>query len=338
MKLVLLYNRKGNALKGRRASLKKKTWIRIGIGLLAILLVIDIIASFYFYNLAIARNVKDFLQDNSDLEVSAEALDEMLEGDWRDWVRNQDFETWKMTSYDDLQLQGYYLEAEEETNKTVIFAHGYLGNAMDMGMFGQYYYEELGYNMFTADLRGHGESQGDYIGFGWHDRIDYLDWINRVIEEQGEDTEIILHGVSMGAATVLMASGEELPDNVKAIVADSPYTSVYDMFDYQMDRMFHLPAFPVLPSTSVITKMRAGYGLQEASALNQVKKSETPILYIHGNSDTFVPTRMSQELYENTKSEADLITFDNAGHGEAFVTHKEKYIDKLNRFLEKYIN
>ncbi|CDQ40785.1 alpha/beta hydrolase [Virgibacillus salexigens] len=318
--------------------MKKKTWIRIGIGLLAILLVIDIIASFYFYNLAIARNVKDFLQDNSDLEVSAEALDEMLEGDWRDWVRNQDFETWKMTSYDDLQLQGYYLEAKEETNKTVIFAHGYLGNAMDMGMFGQYYYEELGYNMFTADLRGHGESQGDYIGFGWHDRIDYLDWINRVIEEQGEDTEIILHGVSMGAATVLMASGEELPDNVKAIVADSPYTSVYDMFDYQMDRMFHLPAFPVLPSTSVITKMRAGYGLQEASALNQVKKSETPILYIHGNSDTFVPTRMSQELYENTKSEADLITFDNAGHGEAFVTHKEKYIDKLNRFLEKYIN
>lgn len=318
-------------------SLKKKRWIRIGLGLLAILLIIDVVASFYFYNLAIARNEKDFLQDNSDLEVSAEALDEMLQGNWRDWVRDQDFENWEMTSYDGLQLQGYYLKAEEETTKTVIFAHGYLGRATDMGMFGQYYYEELGYNMFTADLRGHGNSDGDYIGFGWHDRLDYLEWINKVIEEQGEDTEIVLHGVSMGAAAVLMASGEDLPDNVKAIVADSPYTSVYDMFNYQMGRMFHLPAFPMLPSTSVVTKIKAGYSLQEASALEQVKKSETPILYIHGNGDTFVPTQMSKELYENTKSKADMIIFDHAGHGEAFVTHKERYIDKLTSFLDKYI-
>ncbi|NAO99691.1 DUF829 domain-containing protein, partial [Halomonas sp. MG34] len=145
-------------------------------------------------------------------------------------------------------------------------------------------------------------------------------------------------GVSMGAATVLMASGEkDLQPNVKAVVADSPYTSVYDMFDYQLERMFHLPAFPILPSTSVVTKMKAGYSLSEASALDQVKKAEVPILYIHGNVDTFVPTKMTEELLENTKSEAEMITFDGAGHGEAFVTQEDRYVSKLNEFLEKHI-
>ncbi len=318
--------------------MKKKRIIGIGIGILSILLVIDIIASYYFYNLAIERNVKDFLQGNSDLEVSAEAMDVFIEGDWREWVDNQDFEHWEMTSYDGLELKGYYLPAKEPTNKTVVLAHGYLGNARDMGLYGQYYYEELGYNVFTADMRGHGNSGGDYIGFGWHDRLDYLDWMDKIIEKTGDDTEIVMHGVSMGAATVLMASGEkDLQPNVKAVIADSPYTSVYDMFDYQLGRMFHLPAFPVLPSTSVVTKMKAGYSLSEASALDQVKKAEVPILYIHGNADTFVPTKMTEELLENTKSEAEMITFDGAGHGEAFVTQEDRYVSKLNEFLEKHI-
>lgn len=110
----------------------------------------------------------------------------------------------------------------------------------------------------------------------------------------------------MGAASVLMASGEDMPSNVNAIVADSPYTSVYDLFDYQMGRMFNLPSFPILDSTSLVTKAKADYSLKEASALKQVKKAEVPILYIHGNSDDFVPTRMTKELYKHTNSEAQI--------------------------------
>lgn len=318
--------------------MKRKTWLKIGIGVLSVLLIINIIASFYFYNLAIERGEKDFLQGNEDLEVSAETMDVLLEGEWRTWVDQQDFEEWTMTSHDNLELKGYFLESEEPSNKVVVMAHGYLGNAMDMGLFGQYYYEQQGYNIFTADARGHGASGGDYIGFGWHDRKDYLEWIDRIIDTYGEDTEIILHGTSMGAATVLMAAGEELPDNVKAVIADSPYTSVHDMFSYQMNRMFNLPSFPILPSTSVVTDIRAGYSLKEASALDQVQKADVPILYIHGNDDTFVPVRMSETLYENTKSEAELMTVDNADHGEPYVVAEEKYIDKVNRFLDKYAN
>ncbi|WP_087973411.1 alpha/beta hydrolase [Oceanobacillus rekensis] len=317
--------------------MKNKVWKKIVMGLIAVLLIIDIIAGFFFYNLAIERNVKDFLTGNADLEVSAETMDVLLAGDWRDWSHQQDFKMMEMESHDGLDLKGYFLEAEEPTNKTVVFAHGYLGRASDMSLFGQYYYEELGYNMFTADLRGHGESEGDYIGFGWHDRLDYMGWVNKLLEELGPDTEIVMHGVSMGAATVLMASGEELPPNVKAIVADSPYTGVQELFSYQLDRIFHLPEFPIIPTTSLVTNIRAGYTLQEASALEQVSKAEIPILYIHGEGDTFVPTSMAEELYQNTKSDAELVLFDGANHGESFVKNTDKYIKHLTAFLNKYI-
>ncbi|SFB21275.1 hypothetical protein SAMN04488072_1103 [Lentibacillus halodurans] len=316
--------------------MKRNKWLKIVIGIVSVGFIIVMIASFYFYNLAIDRNEKDFLQGNEDLEVSAETMEVLTDGNWRTWVDEQDFDEWTITSYDGIKLKGYFLEAEQPSNKVVVMAHGYLGNAMDMGLFGQYYYEEKGYNIFTADARGHGASDGDYIGFGWHDRKDYVDWIDRIIKVYGKDTEIILHGISMGAATMLMTAGEELPDNVKAVIADSPYTSVHDMFAYQMDRMFHLPSFPFLPSTSMVTELRAGYSLKEASALEQVKKADVPILYIHGNADTFVPASMSETLYENTKSKADLMTVNNAGHGEPFVVAKEKYIDRLNTFLAHY--
>nr|WP_223155073.1 alpha/beta hydrolase [Alkalibacillus aidingensis] len=305
--------------------------------MLSILVVINLVASHYFYDLAIKRDQKDFLVDNEDLVVSATAMDVFLQGGWRDWVSSQPFDEWELESYDGLTLQGYYLEAKEPSNQTVVLAHGYLGRATDMGLFGQHYYEDLGYNIFMPDLRGHGNSEGDYIGFGWHDRLDILDWVDQIIEHQGDDTEVVLHGISMGSATVLMASGEDLSDNVKAIIADSPYTDTYSLFKYQMNRMFNLPAFPLLPSTSLMTQYRAGYSLTEASSLDQVKQTDVPILYFHGNNDTFVPTRMAEELHENTNSESEIMVFENAGHGEAIAVYPEQYVDHLDRFLEKYL-
>ncbi|SHG70095.1 alpha/beta hydrolase [Ornithinibacillus halophilus] len=317
--------------------MKQRRWLKISIALIIVLIVIDIVAGVFFYNLAIQRGQKDFLNDNADLEVSAEAMNTFTKGGWRQWVREQDFEELEVTSFDDLKLQGYLLEAEKPTNKLVIMAHGYLGNGSQMGLYGQYYYEELGYHFFTADARGHGSSEGDYYGFGWHDRLDYLKWIDLLINKLGPDTEIVLHGLSMGAATVLMTSGEELPENVKVVVADSPYTSVKDLFSYQITRMFHLPPFPVLDTTSLVSKIRAGYSFTEATALEQVKQVDLPILYIHGDADTFVPTEMTTELYENTPN-AEMVTFENANHGEAFAISEEKYIEVLTTFLDKHFD
>lgn len=316
--------------------MRKKRWLMILGILLSVVLILNIISSFFFYHLAIERGPKDFLQGNEDLEVSAETMDEFLEGDWITWTNEQDFETKTLNAFDDVSLKGYYLSAEKPTNKMVVFAHGYLGNAKDMGLFGKYYHEELGYNLFTPDLRGHGESGGDYYGFGWHDRLDIIDWLDQLVAEN-PDAEIVLHGLSMGAATVLMASGEDLPENVRLIIADSPYTSVYDLFAYQLDRMFHLPDQLVLPSMSVLTNMRAGYSLKEASALDQVQKATVPILYIHGEADTFVPTNMTEELANHTKSEHEVITFPDANHGESIVLHREAYLNEMTSFIEKYL-
>ena len=276
-------------------------WKRLLILFAAVFLVIQIIGSFFFYELAVKRGPKEFLQKNSDLEVSDQTMDLFINGNWIDWTAAQNFERLTLPSRDGLKLSGYYLPASQPTDKLVILTHGYLGNAKQMGLFGQYYHKDLGYNLFMPDARGHGKSEGNYYGFGWPDRLDLIDWTETLVKKLGTDTEVAYHGLSMGAATVLMASGEEeLPRQVKAIIADSPYASVYQLFAYQMDRMFNLPALPLLDSTSVLTKIRAGYSFREASALKEVEKTNVPILYIHGKGDTFVPTEMTEDLYRNT--------------------------------------
>lgn len=315
----------------------RKKWLIVVTTLLIVMLILNTIIGFYFYRLAIERGPKDFLQGNADLEVSADTLEEFLEGDWIKWTENKNFTEMDLTAFDGTPLKGYYLATEEPSKKTVVFAHGYLGHAFNMGLFGQYYYEQLGYNVFTPDLRGHGKSGGEYIGFGWHDRLDLVDWVKLIVEKSGIDSEIVLHGLSMGAAAVLMASGEELPEQVKAIVADSPYTSAYDLFAYQMKRMYHLPAVPVLPTTSVVTKLKADYSLTEASALHQVANAKVPILFIHGEGDTFVPTEMTNALYDLVDGDKEKIIFPEANHGESIVLHREAYLETVTDFLEKYI-
>src|SRR5699024_6878366 len=117
-------------------------------------------------------------------------------------------------------LKGSFLPAKKPTNRVVILTHGYIGYGRQMGMYGQYYYESLGYNIFMPDARGHGESEGDYYCFGWSDRLDLIDSTNELTDKLGEDTQVVYHGLSMGAETVLMLCGEEhLPNNVLAIVS-----------------------------------------------------------------------------------------------------------------------
>jgi len=313
-------------------------WKKLLVLFAIVFLVIQLFGSFFFYELAVKRGPKDFLQKNTDLEVSDKAMDLFLNGDWIDWVAAQKFERLTLTSRDGLKLSGYYLAASKPTDKLVILTHGYLGNAKQMGLFGQHYHSDLNYNIFMPDARGHGKSEGNYYGFGWPDRLDLIDWTKLLVEKFGTDIKVAYHGLSMGAATVLMASGEEeLPRQVKAIIADSPYASVYQLFQYQMNRMFHLPAFPLLDSTSVLTKIRAGYSFREASALKEVKKTSVPILYIHGESDTFVPTELTKDLYRHTSSDAELFLVPNANHGESIALDEDKYKMKIDRFLNRYI-
>lgn len=307
--------------------MKKTTKIILGIVL--ILVIALIAAGNYFYSYAVVPDEKDFLSDGS-AKKSAELIAA------EDWFNNKNNRTdWQLTSSDGLKLSAYYLPAEKEQHKTAIIAHGYMGQASDMPQYAKIYHD-LGYNVLMPDARGHGKSEGDYIGFGWPERKDYQQWINRVIK-QDPQSEIVLHGVSMGGATVMMTSGEKLPDNVKAFVEDCGYSSVNGELSYQLKDMFNLPSFPLIPVTSLVTKVRAGYFFGEADSMKQLKKNDRPMLFIHGDKDDFVPYSMLDEVYNATKGPKEKYVVHGAGHAEALSTDPAMYQKKVTEFVTKYV-
>ena len=182
----------------------------------------------------------------------------------------------------------------------------------------------------------HGDSEGTKIGMGWPERMDIIKWINRILSWE-PNARIVLHGVSMGAATVLMASGEDLPENVKAVIADCGYTSEWDEFQREADTL-HIPWFPVLNATSVLSKVRDGYDFKQASALAQVKKSRIPTLFIHGSSDELVPYSMLGELYAAAACEKEELTVECAGHALSSSVAPTLYWRTVEDFIAKYLD
>ncbi|TLG74229.1 alpha/beta hydrolase [Culicoidibacter larvae] len=320
-------------------------WKKIVLGVLAAILVISgiglFLASNYFYGVAIARNDKGFLDETAAITVKDEEEREQIRIEREEWLTTVGYEDLFMNSRDGLQLHGIYIPGNDLNvdNVTVVLAHGYSGNAKGMISFAQYYHSRYGYNILMPDDRGHGESEGDYIGMGWPDRIDYLDWISKMIDQNGKDSQIIVHGVSMGGATVAMLSGETLPEQVKFLVEDCGYTSAWDIFEYQLNDLYSLPAFPILNATSVMTKIRAGYLFDEASAVEQVKKATLPMIFVHGSDDTFVPTEMVYQLYDAAPVEKELLIVEGAQHGNAFsVDQTGTYKQLINTYIQDYID
>ncbi|MGN0301485.1 MAG: alpha/beta hydrolase [Anaerotardibacter sp.] len=236
-----------------------------------------------------------------------------------------------ITSDDNLSLTGFYYP--KESHKWALIIHGYRGTHLSMIDYCQRYHD-AGYQVIAPDLRGCGKSEGDYIGMGWPDRLDMLNWIDWIIEQDPE-AEIILHGVSMGAATTMMTSGEDTPDNVIAFIEDCGYTSEWDIFASELQLRFDLPEFPILNVASCISTIRAGYSFEEASALNQVKKCEKPMLFIHGDADDFVPFEMLQVLYDaKPGTNKDRLVVEGAAHADSYLVLGEAYWNTVFDFIE----
>lgn len=312
----------------------KKRLLIISGSLIGILLIGLIFAGNYFYGQGIKRGTEvELHREASAVNAAATDDDQKLFDEANEWFDEQETEQIEITSYDDLNLVAQFIENDANTNKAVILAHGFRNTSDDMGKLAKLYYEE-GFDILLPDSRGHGESEGNYIGYGWHDRLDYLDWIDLLIEDHDAE-EIILHGNSMGAATVLMTSGENLPGEVKGIIADSGYSTVKDELAHQLKHLYGLPAFPLLDVTSVITKIRAGYTLGGASSVEQVKKNTLPLLIIHGEDDDLVPTAMAHEIYDAAGGDKELWLVPGAGHTKAFDNVTEVFNDRVKDFLQR---
>ena len=304
----------------------KKITISIFIILLTLFIGVSSLVGVLFYNLALNANYSKDI-------IYAEYNDKNL-NDAQKWLEEKsNYSDKYIESYDKLQLHSYVVS--QNSNKWAIVVHGYGGSGKLMSDKSKYFYD-MGYNVLIPDLRGHGKSEGDYIGMGWKDRLDIISWINFIIKEN-PNAEIVLHGTSMGAATVLMTSGENLPSNVKAIVADCAYTSAWDEFSYQLETYLKVPSSYILNVTDMVTKLKAGYSLKEASALECVKKATVPILYIHGDKDKFVPYSMMDKLYDATNSPKEKLTIEGGEHANSDLVSPFLYWLTVEDFLNQYV-
>ena len=259
--------------------------------------------------------------------------------DWHDEITPIKEEV-QITSKDDLNLVGHTFFQPEKTNQWVVLSHGYQGTEEGMHPTARRYYEE-GYNLLTYDQRAMDESEGKFITMGIEESEDLILWLNALLEEYPQ-AEIVSHGVSMGAATVLIASGQvNFPDAVKAVIADCSYSSVWGVFKSELYHRFQLPDFPFLHMAGIVGISRVGINLfgVEGDVTHYTNQSKTPTLFIHGTADDFVPYPMVHELYEAYSGESkELYTVEGAGHAKSEFLNPEAYFEKIFDFIEQSEN
>ena len=219
------------------------------------------------------------------------------------------------------RLHTYYINRGSQ--RTAMVIHGWRDQAIKFFYFARMYERLLGYNVVMPDLYASGMSDGDMLRMGWLDRLDVL----QLLDVFKADT-MVVHGVSMGAATTMMMSGEQMPEDIRDLrfVADCGYTSVWDEFAGELKNQFGLPAFPLMYTTSLLCQLRYGWNFDEASALRQVAKCQYPMFFIHGDSDDFVPTYMVHQLYDAKSAPKELWITKGTDHAH--------YVARVRRFLE----
>ncbi|HEY9551686.1 MAG TPA: alpha/beta hydrolase [Prevotella sp.] len=236
-------------------------------------------------------------------------------------------------------LHVYYIRAAKPTNRVALLVHGYKDRALGMMHIG-HMYSGLGYNIVLPDLHGHGASSGNDIQMGWKDRLDVMRTAavaDSLFRGSESATSMVLHGISMGAATVMSVSGEQTPPYMRCFIEDCGYTSAWDEFEGQLAEQFGLPAFPVLHAADRLCKARFGWSFKEASPLKQVGKCRKPMLFIHGDADTYVPYGMVHLLYNAKAAPKDLFIARGSKHARSYEDHREAYTNKVQAFLDRYM-
>lgn len=325
---------------------RKKIILGCVCAVIILLLAVDIFGANYLVNYAIGR-AGDGGNRNVALEVEQapneveQTINERrkLQNERTDaFLKECPGEIIKLNVADNKQLSGVYY-SQKDSHLWAITIHGYRGSH-DSGAatsLAQNYYAN-GYQVVSPDLRACGDSYGNYVGMGWLDRKDLLLWIDWIIEQDSQ-AKIVLHGISMGAATTMMTAGENTPDAVKAFVEDCGYTCVWDIFSNELKLRFGMPEFPLLYTANMLSKVKAGYSFKEASSLKQLENATKPMLFIHGTSDDFIPYEMMDVVY-NAKAgdNKKKVTAPGAGHGEAMYALGDEYWNEVFAFLGEYMN
>ena len=264
-----------------------------------------------------SKKIPDFYKDTPHYKVSRAAMAKM---------ENMVSEDHFITSRDGLKLHGYLFPVRGDRKKFVIGVHGYRSYARPECAPYVEFYQKLGFSMLMVDDRAHAPSEGEYIGFGVLDRLDVVDWCKYLVKTYGRDIEILLHGVSMGGATVAAASGEEdLPEQVIGITADCAFTSPREILRFQLLQSMKLQPKLVMPGIEKLCREKIGFDFDNNSAIRQVKRAKAPILFVQGMKDTMVPPFMVNQLYEACSSKKRVLKVEEAGHAESICFMKDEY-------------
>lgn len=318
----------------------KKKWFIIVFVIFSLLISIGYGVGTYFVNYALSPSSNSDqreIDESDEVQLANDVEKQIIQNQNKEIIKGLNFsEKTKpmiISSEDSLKLRGQYLD-HEYSHRWIILVHGYKSSNENMMSYGSEYYDN-GYNVVLPDNRAHGKSDGTYIGMGWLDKDDIGCWVNWVIEKDPQ-AQIILHGVSMGGATVMMASGDRLPQ-VVGYIEDCGYTSVWDIFASELDKRFSLPTFLVLDISNFIAKIKAGYDFKEASSVDQIQKANQPMLFIHGAKDDFVPLEMVYEVYDAYPTTKELYIVDEAGHAQSKDYDVKAYWNQVFDFIEKNI-
>ena len=245
-------------------------------------------------------------------------------------------ESWTILSKDGLKLNATYFSPNTSSHYWAILVHGYGRDQRYAWDYAEPYLIQ-GYNVLTPDLRASGTSEGIYLTMGAKESDDLLIWIDKILEVDPK-ARIVLHGVSMGAATVMMAAGKSKSQNLVAVVEDCGYTSAFRMFTMQLKVIFNLPSFPIMNIVDVVSKFETGSAVSEAAPIQQVYNINVPILFIHGTEDKLVPYYMMQELYDACHAPIkEMFTVEGAGHADAKNINPTVYFNRIFSFLNQYI-
>lgn len=276
------------------------------------------------------KNPEDPLQDP--VRMQRYVNDEVFrEAD--DWFENHTPADHTVIGTDGIPLHAEIIKQPEESHRWAILIHGYTSRPRTMANQGIHYYKQ-GYNTLFPYLRGHRKSEHRSCSMGYFERYDIVAWINYLVALDPE-AEIILHGCSMGAATTMLTTGEDLPGNVKCAVADCGYTVCWDEYKEQIGKVAHLPSFPFLNAADSFAKLFLGWGFKECSPLDAVSRSKTPTVFIHGEKDTFVPYAMMDVLYEACSAKKVKLSVPDAQHDQSCELHPESYWQTIDGFLRE---
>ena len=301
---------------------KKRALLSI-IAIIAVLfIIVNLCASGFFSFVIFKKNGWEKFEEYSygnQLNVSSE------------WISAKS-EKVEIKNADGKMISAMEIKNEHISNSYIVICHQYGGSPETMEEYAKHFYD-IGFNIILPYMRGHGKSSYNNISLGWEDRLDIADWIEYIIEKDPK-SKIALFGVSLGANAVALSASEELPENVRLIIADSCYTSIDELIKEFIKNETSVSSFLTVNFTSSFSKNKIGETFKNADTIVKVRNIELPIMFINGENDTVVPPLLSKKLYENCEAEGvEEVIIENGTHGRNLKADKESYWANVDAFI-----